>query len=93
MLKVVLEDTDKGVYREIEWTMDTPMPIIGPAVLKVKQVEADGAELSYIRTAFHGLRDRSVPRDPLKYIYPAMANVVRWYGEDAWFIVGNLNST
>ena len=45
---------------------------------KLVYIQADGDELSYILDKFHSIR------------WTRDTKVIRWYGEDARFILGNL---
>ncbi len=77
----IVYETDEGVLERQYWVQDldvstTRLAVKGTAAGVVK-VQADGHELEYIKANFSGI--------PM-----ANCRVVRWTGDMAKFIVGNL---
>jgi len=62
---------------DLHWHIGEPTPIQSNLIHDVWMIQADGDELNYIEHRFWNVRW-------------AKSSVVRWYGEDAIFIVGNL---
>lgn len=82
-LKLILKD-DEGKLLEVSWTVGHPSPFVGVhrhSVYRVGEVYADGAELDYISTVFELLP---------KMIVRTRHSTVRYFGDHAKFIAGNL---
>lgn len=75
MLSILLED---GNYRD--WHVGYPNPVAYHEVREVLEVQADGDELEHIETMFQRGKELPIPR----------RRVVRWFGDHAKLIVGNL---
>ena len=72
---------NKGCGFTAAWRVGMKVPVLPSTVKAVTEVEASGEELHYILTRFTGL--------PHCY-RKAPAESIRWYGDHARFIVGNL---
>jgi hypothetical protein len=63
---------------ELHWHITKDCPIDYSKITEIQDIQADGDELSYIIIRFKNL------------IIPQHRKVVRWFGDTAQHIVGNL---
>ena len=67
-----------NTFAELTWWVGGDRPLAIEDVILVVEVQADGDELAYIKRNFENL--------PMRVNKPE----VTWYGDDARFIVGNI---
>lgn len=76
MLHIILDDADRTLH--VTWHVGQSMPIAYANVPLVREIQADNDELDRIR--------RQISNVPT-----CNQRVVRWFGDDARFIVANLD--
>lgn len=84
-------DTEyNGNWKQNIWHVGEPVPIMPLQVRYVIEVQADSDELDYLISRFPFVLN-NMPKawssDKTKWVN---AKVVRWYGDQARFIIGNL---
>lgn len=84
-------DTEyNGNFKEQKWHVGEPVPIMALQVRYVIEVQADGDELDYLMRRFPFVVNnmpKEMSPDNIRWV---PSKVVRWYGDQARFIIGNL---
>lgn len=78
----------KDNEREYRWHVGKFNPVPSQDVCRVIEVQADGDELDYLSARFPFVLNNR-PQENLNGSWQSV-RIVKWYGDDARFIVGNL---
>lgn len=85
-------DTEyNGNWKQNIWHVGEPVPIMPLQVRYVIEVQADGDELDYLTARFPFIAQNRPQQESGKANGSwDFTRMVRWYGDDARFIIGNL---